>query len=787
MSETSDEQRGPEIDLSEFEEKIDLDMPIDDAAAMKALRQRTSGATKFVAILAIAGAVAGAYLVYEWDASLAAAGEAMQEIAALDSESERITALRALLPEVSDPELRERVLKNLAHYGDNESLPAMIEALEVEGQVRRGAAWAIAHLGSPTADSAKDALMAVIDQDDPVAHNYVVWASAVLADDRAAEQIVDCFVAGQLQDMPDFSNTGAATLVNALGIERLSEESLMYHESEAVRLLTAHALAEAASPQTVEPLAGLLRGELARDSDERSTEVIRAAAAGLGRSGDPRAGRPLFALLEREPGFQTLVVEALRKSVAGPGLVTLLGQANTEANRTDLIRLIAETHDDQVADALAGELTSEDTAIRAIAANGLADLGDARAQATLIALASDDDYSDAALEALKLVASPEISDDLIRLKGELPGSRAALLRIMGMTGDQGIAPAITSELDGDDVRSASLAAADLDNDGAFRTLLARVELPRDAEMAATNAAERLVTNERLLSDRRAAIQAIGIFGRPEASEALMTIVENVRDDYELRSLAAQSLGMVANDEQIVQVLDKVDSGSLEETASRYYMQALWRQPRPSLNARLLSIMASDAASALRRSASIAVGYSGSTNADARLLQMLEQDGSRREAAFSITLGGSAEAAMRLKELLSESATLREILEERIQNRENDYFTMLTTNMLESGQIWRRLRVAEILAEGGDEERFTYAWSKIVGVLGTGWGGQAGASRRDVRAALWTGLHSGDETRVRLAARVLGDLSEMGLLLRARDEGGDVGEAAQVVLRGLNAG
>jgi hypothetical protein len=71
-----------------------------------------------------------------------------------------------------------------------------------------------------------------------------------------------------------------------------ARDALIRHDSESVRVLTAHALAEGRGTEVVEPLTRMLSAELerpapTRDSTEgsRSPEVIRAVTAGLGRTG----------------------------------------------------------------------------------------------------------------------------------------------------------------------------------------------------------------------------------------------------------------------------------------------------------------------------------------------------------------------------------------------------------------------------------------------------------------------------------------------------------------------
>ncbi len=64
---------------------------------------------------------------------------------------------------------------------------------------------------------------------------------------------------------------------------------------------------------------------------------------------------------------------------------------------------------------------------------------------------------------------------------------------------------------------------------------------------------------------------------------------------------------------------------------------------------------------------------------------------------------------------------------------------------------------------------------------TGWEGVGGVRPTWIRDQLWEAMEGEDRTRRQLAAEVFADLPEMGLLLRARDEGGEMGTVARRLL------
>ncbi|MDH5493444.1 MAG: HEAT repeat domain-containing protein, partial [Myxococcales bacterium] len=633
----------------------------------------------------------------------------------------------------------------------------------------------------------------------------ITWTLAKLGVSEATDPIVHAFSTGRLQAFDDFD---AKIITRAIGIERLATDELMNHDREAVRVLTAHALAEAASAEIVEPLGRMLTSELARperapEGEEavpgslRSEEVLRAAASGLGRSNDPRAAQPLFSMLQQAPGMRNSAFEALGKSTAAPGLATLLTQARDPEVVSELVRLVAATHDERGADALAGVLENSslelEPDIRATAAFALAQVGDRRAVPTLLVVARLEEEEGLAREAidhLGMVANSEDTGAILSLLDAFPGYNADLLRTLGKTRDPAALRRLLQGLQGDDVGAAAMAVADLGQLSAYREMLSMAARPRDVEMTAVTAADRSVANERLLTRRKAAIRSLGQFGRNEendrqadqAYDALKTIVEDELDDYELRQYAAASIGMIATLEQMGEVLDRINDPEATEATRAYYVQALWQASYRELGSRTMALITSDGPLEMRRSAAVAVGYSADPANDAQLITLLEAEATRREAAIAIVLGGGAEAGERLLAMLGEDSGLREILQGLVMNNINDWFNLVTEEMFENGAIWRRLRVAEILAGGDENGTYGYPWAKALAVLKSGWDASGGARPLFIRHQVYQAMSNEDEDVRRLAAKVLLDLPERGLLLRARDDGGLAEAAARSVLR-----
>ena len=167
--------------------------------------------------------------------------ERLEEIGRIEDREAMLAALRAYLPEAPYDDVKERVLANLGHFRDAEAVPAIIGELNNAGVVRRAAARALAQIGLPAAESAKGPLFDVLADTDERDRAQVVWTLALLREERAADAVLEMFMSGRLQALDDFSPD---VVVAVLGTERLGTDALIRHESESVRVLTAHALAE---------------------------------------------------------------------------------------------------------------------------------------------------------------------------------------------------------------------------------------------------------------------------------------------------------------------------------------------------------------------------------------------------------------------------------------------------------------------------------------------------------------------------------------------------------------
>ena len=757
---------------------------LDDDQALKQIGRRTGWFGRITALAMVGGALGlGAFYYHrttvgeEQRAAYARLQGPVSDGGA-ESEADFLEAVRAMLADgIADNELRSEMITELGEHRDADAVPLLIPMLDTAGLMRADAARALARIGSPAADVAKPDLLRVLPACDERDRTPVVWALAVLNEPAASDAIVDEFALGHLSGQFGFDPRVISTVLGPARLGTLTE-----HENAGVRVLVAQALSEIGTTEVIGPLTQLL--------DDEEDNVRRQAAAGLGRIGDPAAAAPLFAAMASTPSMRVVVIDALRRSTGARGLGILLTSTTDEETQLQLATMLRNTHDPASADPLASLLGHSNELVRIEASRGLAALGDVRAVPVLLTLAGGTSLNTArdALDDLKLVTSPEVAPALIpMLEGdEFMGRRSGVMGALGHTGSPEAARALMGHLEGDDMPTAATALADLDSDDAFDALLRIVPRPRDEDWAQYDGMCG-VTHEPQLNLRTGAIRALGRFGRadPRAIEALATVVEDPQDDVRVRSEAGAALGGLADDAVLEMLIGKIQQTDLDEAARRFYLNGLWQQPSQALSGRLLDMIENPATPPdVRRPAAIAVGYTADPANDARLIAMLAGD-MRRDAAFAILLGGSDAAAEALGARLATDPDLKDALQQGLVHAETDWFNLIRSDTWDSGEVHRRLRVARILNALEGEQRFGLPWTETMTRLQGGYGGHLGLRTAEIRNRLYADL-TGDDPEVRaLAADVLGAMSEMGLLMAARDAGGAGADEARAKLMEIN--
>jgi HEAT repeat protein len=762
-------QLGP--DLSAYEDPLP-DIGGSDAETIRKMNRRTSPFGRLVYLGVLAGAVGLGWWAYKSSMSYETRNTVLEEAGKLKGEP-MLEALRNGFAQSEHDDVKERILLNLGAFKDTKSVPLMIQALDTPGIVRRSAARALAHIGSPGADAAKPKLLEVLPKTDARDRAQVVWALAVLKEPAAVPDILSEFTMGRLQNLEDLDKKSAfdpKVIVEVVGPQKLASDELLKHKDKSVRTLVAASLSESATPEAVDPLIKLLN-----DSDP---EVVRAAAAGLGRSGDPRGSGPLFALLQRTPSMRQSVLDAISKSTSAPGIAKLLDSTDSVDLKRSLVSLLKDTHDPRVIETFAKLLGDADVDIKQTSAMAMAELGDARAVPTLLELSKSTDRTTAldALDALALVAKPEVADALIPMLKDNPGRKANLIKAIGKSGSKTAGAVIAKELEGDDIEAAAFALGDLKYEPTYKKLLDSIKRPKDVDFSKPS-----IPTEEIVRDREIAIRALGRYGKPDAIPALATIIEDGTDSAKLRAIAGAVLGQIADQKALAEIIAKAKTAGLDEATRTFYVQGLWQADAQALSGQLAELLQPSVPAEVRRSAALAMGYAADPANDQLLLDLLKNPEIKRDASFAVVLGGSPAAAEELYLLITKDRELREVLQDFLMADDSDFFNLITARQFENGQVFRRLKVADILRNGKGEITFSYPWQQAIARLKSGWNGPGGLQARQIRAEMFKALRGQEPEKRRIAAEALGAMGERGLLLASRDEAGPGQAEAREVL------
>jgi HEAT repeat protein len=274
---------------------------------------------------------------------------------------------------------------------------------------------------------------------------------------------------------------------------------------------------------------------------------------------------------------------------------------------------------------------------------------------------------------------------------------------------------------------------------------------------------------------------LAYFGRPDPKlvKTLTQIIEDPEDDFRLAEVAGATLGLIADDGVYQLMLQKIMDTKLDERIRADYASGLWRKPNPAVASQLLGLLQGDTPAAIKTAAALAIGYAGSPANDAKLIALLDDQSARRYAAEAIVLGGSEEGAAKLLAILPKDHDTEEVLRMSVSSSGDDNFNLLMKSMFDSNQVYRRLRVAEVMMVGTGQISYSYLWQQVTARLRSGWEGAGGMSDRDIRETIFKELSSKDAERRRLAANTLSSMNLRGLLLAARDAG--VKEARDVLM------
>jgi HEAT repeat protein len=307
----------------------------------------------------------------------------MEADIALLSQKEQLPRWRELAKPGNDPRLQQEAFAHLAWVQDPEGLQLIIQGLSSPDKSVVGtAAAAIYEYGSPAADAAKPALLKALQSADDSNKGQICYALVILRETSAFDTILAAYKQGLLGSLQRLDGRPAfdpLQMAHMIAPDRLAQ--LAGDNDENVRVLVAKVLSENGDPKWLDVLTRLV--------GDKSMNVAREAAVGLGKIASAESMGPLLAALEKSSDQdRRTFLDALRDGVGGKGLVLALKSVNkTDAFKTrtqtqQIFDMLKDLADPRAADALVDYLTQNPPPaphFRTEAALRLAEIGDVRA------------------------------------------------------------------------------------------------------------------------------------------------------------------------------------------------------------------------------------------------------------------------------------------------------------------------------------------------------------------------------------------------------------------------
>ena len=298
--------------------------------------------------------------------------------------AERMAEYRKWAAPERDVHSRQEAFAQLAWEKDAEGLKSIIEGVKSKEHAIRGtAAMALVEYGTPTADAAKSPLLEALKDADASDKPQICWALTVLKESQAFDPCLVEYKLGHLSTVMRLDQNRAfdpEVFASLVSLDKLA--ALAGDDTPGLRQLVAIALSSNGDPKWITVLTKLV--------DDKTVEVAREAAVGLGRIANEASIQPLLsALAKADKDSREKILEALQNGVGTKGLVLALKTVSKapeeEKPQTRAIfKLIEQLQDPRGGDALYGYIkTNPKPAWKVQAALRLAEIGDVRAADTL--------------------------------------------------------------------------------------------------------------------------------------------------------------------------------------------------------------------------------------------------------------------------------------------------------------------------------------------------------------------------------------------------------------------
>lgn len=795
---------------------------------------RFAPAAIIVGILAVAG-IGGAIVfgsmkdAEKMDPKRVAAEK--KEVALLPLE-EALPKYRKWAEQDDEMKLKEEGLTQLAWAKDPAGVPSIVKALaSIDHAVRGTAAQAVLEYGSPAGDAAKPALLKALAESTEADRPQIAWALAVLHEGSAFDDVMKEYRAGKLSTVQKLDKSPAfdpEQLASMVSLDKLA--TLGNDPSESVRQLVATVLSRNADAKYTQTLIKLV--------SDKSVEVAREAAVGLGKIANEEAMQPLLAALAKaDKDSRQKFLEALRDGVGGKGLVLALRSVDhskyeTEKFQTKLLFDMLKTLEDPRAGDLLVQYiaTNPHPHWKTEAALRLAEVGDLRAVPTLAWRMKQDPLvlypnkeQDRELrydDNERVVAARMLADLSILYPESRPDIRAQAY--------EGVRSWITEKPQPHANGLRFMAAADareaLPQMRKWANPTAAFPSPGEKEFpptwATAQSALRYVgwmqdqqswpvleqdlrkrpekidaTMESLLQGGLAVLgmtlRAIGVgasygfaqWGDSKAYPLLVKYIEDRQNNEQSRMDACFSLGWVATPDQMREVAEKVrklDSPDPKVQLIRTcYLEALVRKPVPEAAATLVDLVNGNTDLVVQHQAARAIGFGGMHPETAlKMYEKMKSSATRNDAALSLLIGADADVARRA--LASYEDVDKAALEE-LKVVYDQTFGYWSDKNYENGDVARWIANAQAASRVklGDAIQ---DWPRMIlsrAIQGIDYdNGPHSMTRVQLRGRLMKDARGGDPKKRLEAIQILKFMGEKGVLMMLKGEQGPIQEQAR---------
>jgi HEAT repeat protein len=745
--------------------------------------------------------------------------------------AEALPKYRKWAEQDDEVKLKEEGFTQLAWAKDPQGIPIIIKGLSsIDHTVRGTAAQALLEYGTPAADSAKPALLKALKESTEADRPQIAWALAALHEGAAFDDVMKEYRAGKLSSVQRLDKSPAFdpdALASMVSLDKLA--SLAGDESESVRQLVATVLSRNADPKYTQPLIKLVQ--------DKSVEVAREAAVGLGKIANEEAMQPLLgALGKADKDSRQKFLEALRDGVGGKGLVLALrsvdkSKRDTEKFQTKLLfDMLRALEDPRAGDLLAQYIDSNPHPHwKTEAALRLAEIGDLRAvpalswrmkqdPLTLYNKDLDPEYRQDDNE--RVVSSRMLADLAILFPDKRPDIRAQAY--------EGVHFWVTDKPQPHANGLRFLAAADAKEalPQMRKWALPSIPFPKEGQQdfppvwATAQSALRYLgwmqdqqswpaleaqlrrrpekvdaTMEALLQGGMAVmgmtLRAIGVgasygfaqWGDPKAYPTLVKYIEDKQNNEQSRLDACFSLGWVATDEQMQEVAKKVKELDKPDPKVQLirtcYLETLVRRPVPAAAATLIDLINGNTDLLVQHQAARAIGFGGMTPETAnKLFEKLKEPGTRNDAALALLIGADADTARRA---LASYADVDKAALEELKVIYDGTFGYWSDKNYENGDVARWITNAQAASRVklGDAIQ---DWPRLIlsrAIQGIDYdNGPHSVTRVQMRVRLLRDAHSADEKKRAQAIQILKFMNEKGALMALKSESGPAQEPAR---------